>query len=255
MISNEAQRKPAALRFAVRDGIARLDPPEASAGRLSGLVAKLMAESEGVEFRSAERILDALERQGRTLAGYPRVRPADCDQFLGAIREVFDSYRRAFITADPRIVRRFEEMLDAFERTEVRAYPHELMRARTLHAEARLLLGDPGGARALVGPYADRIYKIEGDRDDILRILRLDCEAQAALGAVDNLGETALARARAAARLPPVEITCWAVWFIVELTVESFWSCADDGGVTPATAMAGVWAGVDRTGSDTTATK
>ncbi len=170
---------------------------------LSDLVAKLLDEFGAIEFRTAERILDALERQGRTIAGYPRVRPADCDHFVHAMQLVFEANRRAFITADPRIVRQFEAILAAFEETDVRSYPRELMRLRTLQAEVRLLLNNPGGARALIRPYADRIYKIEGDRQDILRILRLDCEAQAAMGAVDDLGQVALARAKAVARLWP----------------------------------------------------
>ena len=181
---------------------------------ISDFVAKLLDESDALEFRTAERILDALERQGRTIAGYPRVRPADCAHFLSAMRLVFESCRRSFITADPRIVRRFEEILEAFEKTDVRSYPRELMRARTLQAEARLLLNNPTGARALIRPYADRIYKIEGDRDDILRIMRLDCEAQASMGSIDDLGRVAVARAKAVARLWPRAVRSIASAFV-----------------------------------------
>ena len=187
----------------MREGIARLDAAELGPTRLSDFVAKLLDETDAVEFRNAERLLDALERQGRTIAGYPRARPTDCDEFLGAARLVFDAYRRSFVTADPRIVRRFEEILGAFEKTDVRSYPAAAMRAKALQAEARLLLNNPAGARALIRPYADRIYKIEGNRNDILRIMQLDCEAQAGLGAVDDLGPVAIARARSATRLWP----------------------------------------------------
>ena len=131
-----------------------------------------------------------------------------------AMRGVFDSYRRSFITADPRIVRRFEGILDAFEKTDVRSYPGALMRARVLQAEARLLLNNPIGALALIHPYADRIYKIEGDRRDILRIMRLDCEAQASLGEIDDLGQLAIARARAVTRLWPTAAAKIASTFI-----------------------------------------
>jgi hypothetical protein len=189
--------------FQEREGVTRLDALALSPNSLSDFVAKLLDEFDAIEFRSAERILDALEREGRTIAGYPRARPADCDQFVNAMRLVFDSYRRSFITADTRIIGRFEEILEAFEKTDVRSYPRELMRARTLQAEARLLLNNPAGARALIRPYADRIYKIEGDREDVLRIMRLDCEAQASMGAVDDLGRVAVARAKAVARLWP----------------------------------------------------
>jgi ADP-heptose:LPS heptosyltransferase len=203
MNQREIPRVSATPRFRAKEGVAKLDASDLAPGQISDFVAKLLDESDAVEFRAAERILDALERQGRTIAGYPRVRPADCEHFLGAMRLVFESYRRSFITADPRIVRRFEEILEAFEKTDVRSYPRELMRTRTLQAEARLLLNNPADARALIRPYADRIYKIEGDRDDILRIMRLDCEAQASMGSVADLGEVAVGRAKAATRLWP----------------------------------------------------
>ena len=134
----------------MKEAVAELEASDLDPGRDSDFVAKLLDESDALEFRTAERILDALERQGRTIAGYPRVRPADCAHFLSAMRLVFESCRRSFITADPRIVRRFEEILEAFEKTDVRSYPRELMRARTLQAEARLLLNNPTGARALM---------------------------------------------------------------------------------------------------------
>jgi ADP-heptose:LPS heptosyltransferase len=199
----EAQRIPAHHSLRTREGLTRLEAAEPAPVGSSDVVAKLLDDLDVLEFRSAERLLDALERQGRTIAGYPRARPTDCENFVMAMRVVFDSHRRSFITGDPRIVRRFEGILDAFEKTDVRSYPGALMRARVLQAEARLLLNNPIGARALIRPYADRIYKIEGDRRDILRIMRLDCEAQASLGAIDDLGQVAIARARSATRLWP----------------------------------------------------
>ncbi len=198
----------------LREGGARLDAGEAAPAQSSDVVSKLLDDLDVIEFRSAERLLDALERQGRTIAGYPRARPTDCENFVMAMRGVFDSYRRSFITADPRIVRRFEGILDAFEKTDVRSYPGALMRARVLQAEARLLLNNPIGALALIHPYADRIYKIEGDRRDILRIMRLDCEAQASLGEIDDLGQLAIARARAVTRLWPTAAAKIASTFI-----------------------------------------
>ncbi len=96
-------------RFRMKEAVAELESSDLDPGRDLDFVAKLLDESDALEFRNAERILDALERQGRTVAGYPRVRPADCAHFLSAMRLVFESCRRSFITADPRIVRRFEE--------------------------------------------------------------------------------------------------------------------------------------------------
>ena len=180
----------------------------------AGVVTRLLDEFDAADFRSAERILEAMRRQGRTVSGYPRVRPKDCDRVIQGIRAAFEANRPMFITGDGAIVQRFEQILDAFARTDVRFYPRELMQARTLQAEARLLLKDPEGVRALVGAYADRIYKVEGDRDDIVRLMRLDCQARAAGGDVEHLGPIAIGRARSMARFWPYSVRAIASDFV-----------------------------------------
>src|SRR5262249_14277984 len=115
----------------------------------------------------------------------------------------FEANRPEFITGDRTIVQRFERILDAFAQTDVRYYPRELMQARTLQAEARLLLHDPRGVRELIGAYAERIYKIEGDRENITRLMQLDCQARASGGELDDLGPVSVGRARSLARFFP----------------------------------------------------
>jgi hypothetical protein len=184
--------------FGVKDGNDEPGPISArvNPGDFAGVVTRLLDEFDAADFRSAERILEAMRRQGRTVSGYPRARPADCDRVVRAIRAAFEANRPMFITGDRTIAKRFEQILDAFADTDVRYYPRELMQARTLQAEARLLLNDAEGARALIGSYADRLYKVEGDGDDITRLMRLDCEARAACGDVEDLGSIAIGRAR-----------------------------------------------------------
>jgi ADP-heptose:LPS heptosyltransferase len=169
----------------------------------AGVVTKLLDEFDAADFRSAERIVETIRRQGRTISGYPRVRPGDCDRVNRAIRAAFEANRPLFVTGDDAIIRRFDLILEAFADTDLRFYPRELMRARTLHAETRLLLNDPVGVRRLIGEYADRLYKIEGDRHDITLLMRLDCQAQAATGDVEGLGRIAIARALSLCRLWP----------------------------------------------------
>ena len=147
-----------------------------------------------------------MRRQGRTVSGFPRIRPGDCNRVIVAIRSVFEANRPAILTGDSAIVERFEQILDAFARTDVRLYPRELMQVRALQAEARLLCKDPDGVRALIGQYADRIYKIEGDRDDITRLMRLDCQARAAQGDVEGLGRLAIFARIAVARFWPYAV-------------------------------------------------
>jgi ADP-heptose:LPS heptosyltransferase len=170
----------------------------------AGVVSKLLDEFDAADFRSAERILETIRRQGRTISGYPRVRPADCDRVNRAIRAAFEANRPLFVTGDSAIIRRFDEILEAFCETDLRFYPRELMRARTLHAETKLLLNDPAGVRRLIGEYADRLYKIEGNRREITLLMRLDCQARAAAGDVDDLGRTAIARALSLCRFWPL---------------------------------------------------
>jgi ADP-heptose:LPS heptosyltransferase len=169
----------------------------------AGVVSKLLDEFDAADFRSAERILEAMRRQGRTISGYPRIRPRDCDRVNRAIRSAFEANRALFVSGDSAIVRRFDQILEAFAETDLRFYPRELMQARTLHAETKLLLNDPAGVRRLIGAYADRPYKIEGNRGDMTLLMRLDCQARAAAGDVDDLQRIALARARVLVRFWP----------------------------------------------------
>jgi ADP-heptose:LPS heptosyltransferase len=170
----------------------------------AGVVSKLLDEFDAADFRSAERILETIRRQGRTISGYPRVRPGDCDRVNRAIRAAFEANRPLFVTGDREIIGRFEQILEAFTETDLRFYPRELMRARTLHAETKLLLNDPAGVRRLIGEYADRLYKIEGNRRDIALLMRLDCQARTAAGDVDDIGRTAITRALALCRFWPL---------------------------------------------------
>jgi ADP-heptose:LPS heptosyltransferase len=172
----------------------------------AGVVSQLLDEFDAADFRSAERILEAIRRQGRTISGHPRVRPSDCDRVNRAIRAAFEANRPWFNTGDTTVVRRFDEIVEAFNETDLRFYPRELIRARILHAETKLLLNDPAGARRLIGEYADRLYKIEGNLPDITLLMRLDCQARAALGEIDGLGRTAIARALLLSRLWPLNV-------------------------------------------------
>jgi hypothetical protein len=144
--------------FRMRDGIGDLRSGDASSRDFAGIVTRLLDEFDAADFRSAERILDIMRRQGRTVSGFPRIRPADCERVIKAIRVVFEANRPALMTGDSLIVERFEQILEAFSRTDVRHYSRELTQVRALQAEARLLLQGPDGVRALIGDYADRIH-------------------------------------------------------------------------------------------------
>ena len=202
-------------RLRLLSGTARSGAPEVGPTDFAGVVTRLLDEFDAADFRSAERILDIMRRQGRTVSGFPRIRPADCERVILAMRSVFEINRPALIKGDSAIVERFEQILEAFAQTDVRYYPDELMRVRILKAEVRLVMNDPAGVRALIGEYADRVYKIQGDFKDAARVMKLDCQARAAGGAIDGLGLLALNRAILLARLWP-----HAVWYFAAELIE-----------------------------------
>jgi ADP-heptose:LPS heptosyltransferase len=182
------------------------EPAKVAASRTAGgqdfakLIGRLLDEFDASDFRSAERILDAVQRQGRTIAGFPRIRPNDCDRAVRAMQAAFEANYRLFVTGDLAAVQRFGRILEAFTQTDVRLYPRELMRVRALQAEAKLLLNDPEGARRLIGEYADRPYKIEGNLGDLSLVLRLDCQSRAASAQIEGLGRLSIQRALALSR-------------------------------------------------------
>ncbi len=233
------------------DGVLReVSPPELKPTPLdfASVVSGLLDKFDASDFRGAERILEAMRRQGRTVSGNPRVRPRDCNHVLRAIRDAFEANRPLFVTGDSAIIARFDQILEAFAETDLRFYPRELVRARTLHAEAKLLLNDPQGVRRLIGEYADRLYKIEGNRREITKLLRLDCQARAAAGEIDGLALTAIARARALSRLWPQSVLLTANAFIEFVGLERTgrlrdglltWFLSRSAGVTARTRIAG----------------
>jgi ADP-heptose:LPS heptosyltransferase len=194
----------------------REEPAKAAAGGqdFAKVVARLLDEFDASDFRSAERILDAVRRQGRTIAGYPKIRPKDCDRVIRAMRAAFEANYPLFVTGDRAVVQRFDQVLEAFAETDVWLYPSELMRLRALQAEAKLLLNDPESARKLIGEYADRPYKIEGDLGDLSLVLRLDCQARAASAQIDGLGRLSIQRALVLSRHWPFDVGSIASEFI-----------------------------------------
>lgn len=166
---------------------------------------RLIDEFKVADFRAAERLLDAFARQGRTVSGYPRVRPSDCAAVTKAIRRAFESSRPLWQTGDVETIRRFDALIEAYGRTDLKLYPGELFRAQMIQAEARLLLGDFSGARVITAHFADRPYALEGGFPEIAALMRLDCQARAGGGEVEGLASLTLRRVVALSRLKPLK--------------------------------------------------
>lgn len=164
---------------------------------------QLLDEFNAADFSAAERILDVLRRQGRTLSGYPRIRPGDCERVIKALAGAFEANRPLFRLGDSEAVEKFEAIIEAFTQSDVQFYPQQLVRARLLQAEAKMMLGDWEGVQRLIGHYADRPYAIEGGFQDVADVMKVDCRARALAGGGAELGALALSRAVMLARLRP----------------------------------------------------
>ena len=89
-------------RLRLLSGTARSGAPEVGPTDFAGVVTRLLDEFDAADFRSAERILDIMRRQGRTVSGFPRIRPADCERVILAMRSVFEINRPALIKGTAR---------------------------------------------------------------------------------------------------------------------------------------------------------
>jgi hypothetical protein len=143
--------------FPHEDGIGDLRAGDGSSRDFAGVVTRLLDEFDAADFRSG-----ANSRHHATSGAHGFRISTDSTRRLRtchkAIRVVFEANRPALMTGDSLIVERFEQILEAFSRTDVRHYSRELTQVRALQAEARLLLQGPDGVRALIGDYADRIH-------------------------------------------------------------------------------------------------
>ena len=168
-------------------------------------IADLLAGSPELNFAVSERILTALRRQTHTDSGYPRLRPGDFAELTKALERAVETNGKLLLLGDPGPAQRLDAILVAYARTDVRFYPHELFRARLVHAKARMLRGDFVGARAAVAHYLDNPYALEGGFVDLLELFSLDCR----LRVIEETPQAVAARARAyalaLARLRPFQ--------------------------------------------------
>lgn len=152
----------------------------------------LLSGSPEKDIVASERILLTLGVQGRTIAGYPRLRPSDCALLTQALAKAVAANRALLVLGDPAPARRFEALIDAYAKTDVQFYPRELFRARLVQAEIKLLLNDFAGVRAAVGTYLDHPYSVEGGFSDLMELFRLGCLLRAAAQHPDEVGNWAL---------------------------------------------------------------
>ena len=166
-------------------------------------IVDLLTGSPELDIVASERLLLTLRAQARTVSGYPRLRPSDGAALNRALKKAVEANRTLLVLGDPAPARRFEALLDAYARSDVRFYPRELFRARLILAEVRLLLTDYEGVRNAVGPYLDNPYAVEGGFDDLMELFRLDCQLRGATDEAEQVSYWALTYSLLLLRLRP----------------------------------------------------
>ncbi len=144
------------------------------------------------EFSAAERLIVIFSRQPHTISGFPRVRPSDCQRITDALDAALAANSMLF--KDPVAAERFEAVVEAYSRTDVRAYASEYQRVLTLRARTRLLRLDMQGASAIVAPLANKPYAIEQDVLRTADIYEIDLQCLNARGDFDECARLAMWR-------------------------------------------------------------
>ncbi len=164
---------------------------------------ELLEAYDPSDFNAADRLIAIFARQSHTIAGFPRVRPADCARITGEIEGILFNNIDLFKMGDPLIARKFDDVIAAFAQTEVRAYVGEYQRVLILWTRMKLLRSDIEGALAIVEPLASRPYAIETDFFGMMDVLALDLQCKSLLGAVEECSRLAMQRIRMLIRIRP----------------------------------------------------
>jgi ADP-heptose:LPS heptosyltransferase len=175
------------------------------------LLERFIDEFDVINARSAMRIVEVFARQGRTVSGYPRLRPDDCARVTDALNRAFRSNLAHFRTGDPDVQRRFKEITDAYRKSDVRFYPSEELKLRLLEADMMIASNDAAAAAQLLGQLADRPYSVEGDFETMARLFDLDARVRLAAGQWSDLGVRTLGRVLLLLRLKP-----WRAWALAQ---------------------------------------
>jgi ADP-heptose:LPS heptosyltransferase len=173
-------------------------------GPEADIIHSILSEIDASDFRRVEYFLSILIRQGATQSGYPTTRPQDCRKIVNLIHALFGTYRNQLRTGNIAIVDRFEALLSAFARTDIKYYPNEILRLQLLQAEIKLLRQDPLWVRNTIGRYADAIYSVEADFDHVKSIWKLDGFARIMAGDITSISSLYCRRILVLARLSPI---------------------------------------------------
>ena len=173
---------------------------KAAAGALSARVAN-MSGADAAAFDKIELQIEAFSAHPPTTAGFPRVRPEHCAEIIQSLIDAANAWDYLFRSGDPLLARDFEAVVEAFSKTDVRAYPSEYQQVLILLGRVRLVRGDHAGVRKALGYLADRPYLVEAGFHPTFDIICIDLQARSALGEVSDFETRVLWYAVAMVRL------------------------------------------------------
>ena len=163
-------------------------------GETIDIFVDLLQELNALDLWSANSQARELGAQERTVSGNPKIRPSDCSSAIAAVKNAFLKHEAEFIAGTSTTRKRFMSIISELESSDLRLYPTALFELRALKARMAYLRNDGVELRALMAPYADRPYVIEGGIKFIILAMEYDGIGRLLTGDLAGISELFLRR-------------------------------------------------------------
>lgn len=146
------------------------------------------------DLRTIERMLDNVERLGRTESGYPIARPHDFSRITTQIGAFITKQLRLLDAKHEKTVSDVSAVINRLLATDIHAYGNEAMACRILQVRFLVIIGRASEALQIISEWSERPYRIEGGLDQVLEVFELDLHAKLILGRLDHVAHSAPSR-------------------------------------------------------------
>lgn len=163
---------------------------------LEKFFSEFMDESAFAEFRRIDRLIRSVKAQGKTISGYPLIRPQDCDEVTAALDGIFMASKAQFRTRDIEVTARFEQMIGDYHSFVRRVFPSAAMGVMLLHARVRYFMADWNGLISLLEPVALKPYAVENGLEVAKELFVLFARAHLQRGSLATLDVSFIAFGR-----------------------------------------------------------
>lgn len=178
-------------------------PAEPEPVRNANLANAVLGALDRPDLRRIGVQIDALMSLGLTKSGHSVARPKDCAQIVEALEEAIEVHQRNLEVDDDGPAKHMLDLIVRLETSAIQGYGAEALRLALVKARALLLTGRAGEALAIIEPFAERPYRVEGGFFQMLDVFELDLRLRAALGQTAQVASVAMGRARCLAQLEP----------------------------------------------------